>query len=337
MKISVVIPCRNEKKHIQMCVDAIYANTLAKQNEVEVLIVDGMSDDGTTNIIHELMTQYPSLKLVENHKQVTPIAFNLGITHSTGDFVQIIGARQLISKDYLEKAVACIEQNPEIWCVGGRVENVYENKDSEIIANAMNTPFGVGGGNFRTAKNSTFVDTVGTPMYPRFVFDKVGLFDEELVRNQDDDFNFRVTKAGGKIFLNADILIQYFVRADYNKLFKQYLQYGYWKVYVNRKHQTVTTIRQLFPAGLIAFLILGAFISIFSIYILLAYLSVVLLYLLLAFVYAIKAMNDISQLFSIIKTFMILHISYGWGYLKGLWHFFVLGKNPSQKQTTLSR
>jgi len=320
-----------------MCVDAIYANTLAKQNEVEVLIIDGMSDDGTLDIIQSLVSEYATLRLIANPKQVTPVAFNLGIIHSAGEFVQIIGARQLISEDYLEKAVACIENNPDIWCVGGRVENVFENHESQIIANAMNTSFGVGGGNFRTVTKSAFVDTAGTPMYPRNVFEKVGLFDEELVRNQDDEFNFRIIKAGGKIFLDADILIKYFVRADYKKLFKQYLQYGYWKVYVNRKHKTVTTIRQLFPAALIAFLIIGAISSPFSVYIFVAYLSIILLYVSMAFFFALKAMNGISQLFPIMKTFLILHISYGWGYMKGLWDFFLLGKKASEEQTTLSR
>ena len=337
MKVSVVIPCRNEKAHIRQCVEAIYRNTLARRNEVEVLVVDGMSNDGTRDVIRDLMEEYPSLKLVENPKQVTPVAFNLGITHSTGDFVQIIGARQLISEDYLEKAVETIERDRSIWCVGGMVENVFENTESEIIANAMNTSFGVGGGNFRTVRESQFVDTAGTPMYPRHVFDTIGLFDEELIRNQDDEFNFRVLKAGGKIFLNAEIVIRYFVRADYKKLFRQYLQYGYWKVYVNRKHKAVTTIRQLFPAALIAGLVLGAVASLFSVWIFYVYAATVVLYLLLALAFGLKAMNGISQLFPIIGTFFILHFSYGWGYLKGMWDFLVLKKKPAAKQTELSR
>jgi GT2 family glycosyltransferase len=337
VKVSVIIPCRNEIKHITACVEAIFANTLAQKNEVEVLVIDGMSDDGTVETIKSLIIQYPSLRLIENPQQVTPVAFNLGITHSIGNFVQIIGARQIISLDYLEKAVETIENNPAIWCVGGRVENIFENKESQIIANAMNTSFGVGGGNFRTVKESAFVDTAGTPMYPRFVFDKIGIFDEELVRNQDDEFNFRVLKAGGKIYLNADIVIQYFVRADYKKLYNQYLQYGYWKVYVNRKHKTVTTIRQLFPAGLISFLIMGALASFISPYLALVYSVVIFIYILLALAFAVKAMDNISQLFPIMKTFFILHLSYGWGYMKGLWDFVLLQKKPAKKLQNLTR
>lgn len=337
MKVSVVIPCRNEEKHIRACVDAIYANTLALQNEVEVLVVDGMSTDGTRAVIDGLTKKYPSLRLVENPRQITPVAFNLGITQSHGEYVQIIGARQIISPEYLAGAVTAFEQNPAIWCVGGRVENVFENEESQIIANAMNTPFGVGGGNFRIIRESAFVDTVGTPMYPRHVFEKVGLFDEELVRNQDDEFNFRVTRAGGKIYLNAHIVIRYFVRADYKKLYKQYYQYGYWKVFVNRKHKAVTTIRQLFPSALVLFLVGGALLSPLSCYIFMPYAAVVLLYLMLALYFAAKAAEKSAQIFATIKTFFILHFGYGLGYLEGLWDFLVLNKKPSQNNQTLSR
>lgn len=337
MKVSVIIPCRNEKNYIKQCIEAIYNNTLSKKENVEVIVVDGLSNDGTLDILQEMQARYPSLKVIENPKQVTPVAFNLGIVHSKGDFIQIIGARQIISGDYLEKAVATIENDSSIWCVGGRVENIYENNDSEIIASAMNTPFGVGGGNFRTMTQSSFVDTAGTPMYPRLVFDKLGLFDEELVRNQDDEFNFRVTRAGGRIFLNADILIQYYVRASFAKLYKQYLQYGYWKVYVNRKHKSVTTLRQLFPAAFVCFIFLGAVVSLFLNWVAALYFSVLLLYFLFAFYFSGKASQKVNHFFPIVSTFLILHFSYGWGYLKGLWDFLVLNRKPSQKQTILSR
>lgn len=337
MKVSVVIPCRNEKKHIRACVEAIFANTLAQRGEVEVLLVDGMSDDGTRDEIQKLTREFPQLRLVDNPAQVTPVAFNLGIRESRGEYVQIIGARQIVSPDYLEGAVACFVKNPDIWCVGGRVENTYENNESQIIANAMNTPFGVGGGNFRIVRQSAFVDTVGTPMYPRRVFEKVGLFDEELIRNQDDEFNYRVTRAGGKIYLNADIVIRYLVRADHKKLYKQYYQYGYWKVFVNRKHGAVTTLRQLFPSALLLFLAGGALLSIFSVYILIPYLAVVLLYLLLALYFAIKASEKPAHIPATVKTFLVLHFGYGAGYLKGILDFLLLNRRPSSQNQTLSR
>ena len=255
MKIAVVIPCRNEVRNIEECIRAIYASDLPGNCELFVNVVDGKSNDGTLELLENLQTKYRGLKIVTNEKQLTPYAFNLGIyATKDADFYQIIGARQVVSPNYLKEAVGTLQNNPEIWCVGGAVENVYLTEEGKMIAKAMGTSFGMGLGNFRTLSESGFVDTVGTPMYPAWVFEKIGYFDEELIRNQDDDFNFRVTKAGGKIWYNALISLKYYVRGSIGQLWKQFMQYGYWKVYVNKKHKAVTTLRQLVPPLFVLFL-----------------------------------------------------------------------------------
>lgn len=197
MNISVVIPCRNEQKYIQECVEAIYASVLPEGIEMRVFVVDGMSNDGTRERVSTLITKFPSLKLVDNTKQLTPFAFNLGI-YASGkvDFVQIVGARHVLSPDYLATCLEKLQQDASIWCVGGRIVNEYINETGRIISKAMSSSFGMGIGNFRTLNASGFTDTVTSPMYPYAVFEKIGFFDEELIRNQDDDFNFRVTQAG---------------------------------------------------------------------------------------------------------------------------------------------
>jgi len=296
-----------------------------------------MSDDGTLEVLENLKITYPTLRIIVNEKQVTPIAFNLGITNSSGEFIQIIGARQIISRNYLEDAVLKLESNPEIWCLGGAVTNIYENKTSEIIALAMGSPFGVGGNNFRLMKESKFVDTVGTPMYPAHVFEKIGLFDEALVRNQDDELNYRVTQAGGKILLFTDIQIQYTVRAAYDKLYKQYFQYGYWKVYVNRKLKTITTLRQLVPALMVSSFVIGLLLAFLHWYLALLFLGGILFYLLASFYFASKKSKDFGVIISIMRTFFILHFGYGLGYLKGIFDFLILRKRPAKKNTELSR
>ncbi len=337
MKVSVVIPCRNEKNHIKECIDAIYSNSICETHPIEVLVIDGMSDDGTLDVLDGLKTTYPSLKVVNNEKRVTPVAFNLGIKHAKGEFIQIIGARQIISNNYLEKAVEKLESNREIWCLGGAVENIFENHTSEVISKAMDSPFGVGGSNFRLAKESKFVDTVGTPMYPAHVFEKIGIFDEALVRNQDDELNYRVTQAGGKILLFSDIQIKYLVRAAYDKLYKQYFQYGYWKVYVNRKLKTITTLRQLVPALMVFSLALGLILSFFHWVLLLLFLSGLLMYLLACVYFASKKTSNPKEIRLIIFTFFILHFGYGSGYIKGIVDFLILNKKPSKKNQELSR
>jgi GT2 family glycosyltransferase len=337
MKISVVIPCRNEEKNIEACIDAIYANSITQKEEIEVLVIDGQSTDNTLSVIDELIKKHPTLRYIENPKKVTPVAFNIGIKEAQGTFIQIIGARQIISKNYLEKAVEKVEENPEIWCLGGAVENIFENNTAETISMAMDSKFGVGGGNFRLVKESAFVDTVGTPMYPAHVFEKIGLFDESLVRNQDDELNYRVTKAGGKIFLYHEIQIKYFVRASFKNLFKQYFQYGYWKVFVNKKHRTVTTLRQLIPMLLVLYLLIGGALSFLHEYLLYVYLGGIGFYIIAGLLFAaMKTLNPV-RLIGVFYSFLLLHFSYGWGYIRGIIRFFILNKPPKQSSAQLSR
>ncbi len=354
--VSVIIPCRNEEKNIAACVDAIFSSKLPPGFGIEVFIVDGESEDGTMKMVTDLQKKHSGLHFISNPKRITPVAFNLGIKASQGEYIQIIGARQIIAGDYILKGVERLQKQTDIWCVGGKVENVFENELGKIIAKAMDTPFGVGGGNFRILKTSTYVDTVGTPLFNKSVFEKIGLFDEELVRNQDDELSYRILKAGGKIFLDVEMKVKYFVRGNLKNLFKQYYQYGYWKVYVNRKHHTITTLRQLFPAAFVLFVLIMLPIAIFSfveifieivksngisnfIYIwpILIYCSVTLPYVAIASVLAFRKSERIIEVNDYMRTFIILHSSYGLGYLAGILQFLILRKKSVGKNTSLSR
>ena len=208
MKLSVIIPCRNEVNFIEECIESIYSNDLPLTCELNVIIVDGLSDDGTRDKIKTLSNRFPNLFLVDNRLQLTPFAFNLGIHYIKADYYQIVGARQILTPNYLSKSLSVFSEKPDVWCVGGLVNNVYVNQVGEVISKAMSTTFGMGLGNFRTLQESNYTDTVGTPMYPSWVFDKIGYFDEELIRNQDDDYNFRVIKAGGKIWFESSISLK---------------------------------------------------------------------------------------------------------------------------------
>ncbi len=337
MKLSVVIPCRNEESSIEECIDGIFNSIFSDEVELKVIVVDGMSTDNTRAKIQKLTEKFPNLFLVDNILELTPFAFNLGIKYAKADFYQIVGARQIISSNYLSESMKLLSRNSEIWCVGGSVENVYLNETGEIISRAMATTFGMGLGNFRTLSKSGFTDTVGTPMYPAFVFEKIGYFDEELIRNQDDDFNFRVSKEEGGIWFESSISLKYYVRASFNGLFKQFFQYGYWKVYVNKKHGEVTTLRQLVPPLFVLYTLLLTFLLGVN-FGLFTFASIGLIfYTFLAVFFGMKKSENFKEFFGVVKTFPILHFSYGFGYLQGLIHFFVLNKKPSSKQKTMSR
>lgn len=341
MIVSITIPCRNEKPFIQECIEAIYKAELPENGELYVHVVDGMSDDGTRELIEELTQRFPNLFLVDNVHQLTPFAFNLGLKKRTdANYQQIIGARHIISSNYLLNCIKKIESDSSVWCVGGRIINEYINEKGKTIASAMSTTFGMGLGNFRTLQKSGYTDTVTSPMYPQFVFDKIGYFDENLIRNQDDDFNFRVSQSGGKIFYDHDISLKYYVRGNFKGLWKQFFQYGYWKVYVNKKHKAVTTLRQLVPPIFVLYLLLFILISLFSFNLfLITFLSMPLaIYTVMSIFFASKAVKENNvPFFEVVKTFPILHLSYGLGYLKGILHFLILGKKPSEKEKIMSR
>lgn len=340
VRISVVIPCRNEALYIEECVSAIYDSEIDdKLIELNVFVVDGMSNDGTREVVQQLKQHYASLHLVDNTMQLTPYAFNLGIHAAPCDYVQIIGARHIISSNYLHNCLSILEADRSIWCVGGKIINEYVNETGRVIATAMSTKLGMGIGNFRTLTKSGFTDTVTSPMYPYWVFEKIGYFDEELVRNQDDDFNYRVTSAGGKIFFDASISLKYYVRGNFQQLRKQFYQYGYWKVFVNQKHKSVTTIRQLVPPLFVLYLMLAVLSWLFGSIFGTVGSTPLLIYLAITLFVTYKLTKEDKSLkfFDVFKTFPILHISYGLGYLRGILDFLLLKKKPSDKQKQLSR
>lgn len=335
-KLTVVVPCRNESIFIEECIHAIYNCSLPEQIQLSVFVVDGLSDDGTRDKVLQLIKIYPSLHLVDNQMQLTPFAFNIGIAQQEFDYLQIVGARHVLSPNYLSLAWSQLNIDADTWCVGGKINNKFLTKTGEIISKAMATRFGMGIGNFRTLDKSGFTDTVTSPMYRADVFEKIGYFDEELTRNQDDDFNFRISNAGGKIYYCNEISLNYYVRASFSGLWRQFFQYGYWKVYVNKKHRAITTWRQMVPPIFVLYIgLMPLPISVFPEY---TWLVVVplLAYLLIACVTAIKVAK-LSVFFIVLKTFVYLHISYGLGYLVGIIHFLILHKKPSKKQKRMSR
>ena len=336
--VSIVIPCRNEVNYIENLLKSIIDSDYSL-DLIEILIIDGLSDDGTRELIIEnYSSKNKNITLVDNLKQKTPFAFNLGINKSSGDYIIILGARHAISKNYISEVVDILHKNKEIGCVGGRVDNVYENKISEVISTAMASPFGIGFSNFRSIKVDSYVDSIGSPAFRKGVFKELGCFDERLTRNQDDDFSYRLIKSGYKILLKSNISVKYNVRASFYKLYTQYKQYGYWKVFVNRKHKTVTTLRQLFPMFFILSLFVLTLLSfVFSAFIYLLVFELAI-YTMLNLFFALKDNGlNLMNVFMQMYTCLILHISYGLGYLEGIYDFVLLKKLPNEKNEKLSR
>ncbi|MCB0431132.1 MAG: glycosyltransferase family 2 protein [Flavobacteriales bacterium] len=333
-EISVVIPCRNEEAYIGRCLDAILALDYPQDN-LKVYVCDGLSGDRTRGIVIEYAGRHHFIHLLDNPLKTTPNALNTGIREAMGsDVIVILGAHAEVYPDYLNQCVEAFTKGDNIGCVGGVLENVYQNQTSRIVSLAMASPFGVGNAFFRLGNKEGFVDTVAFGAYKREVFERVGMFDADLTRNQDDEFNYRVKKGGFGIYLSPAIRAKYHVRARYRNLFRQYYQYGYWKVFVNRKHRAVTSIRQLVPAFFVLFLLTTP-VALFTFPrpwagVMLSYLGIGLLF---AFK---KSWNPLVAL-RVWFTFWILHLAYGTGYLEGVFRFLLLQKNPSPKHQKSSR
>lgn len=316
--ISIVCPVYNEEKHIAGCLDSIIRQDYP-HDQMEVLIVDGMSTDRTREIVQQYTEQYPFIFLLNNPKKIVPVGLNIAIRVAKGDVIIRMDAHASYPDNYfsvLEKKL--YELNADN--VGGRCRTLPAKQTPvcEAIAAALSSPFGMGDSHFRIGTDKEMqVDTVPFGCFRREVFERIGYFDEELVRNQDDEFNGRIIKYGGRIYLIPSVVIDYYARDTIGKVSKMFYQYGLFKPLVSKKLGNPATVRQFFPPLFVLGLVVGLLLSIFSPICRILYVAVLVLYLFLAVYFSVKQFKNIKKIFLLIATFVTIHVSYGWGYLCG--------------------
>lgn len=318
--LSVICPIYNEEKYIGGCIESILRQDYPK-DDLEVIFADGMSTDRTREIVGEYSAKYPWIRLIDNPDRIVPPALNKAIDASRGDIVMRLDAHAEYPTNYftaLTKALKDLNaDNVGAVCVTLPVNGTPTAK---AIAAVLSSKFGMGNSSFRVgAKSVSQVDTVPFGCWPRSVFDRIGLFDNELIRNQDDEFNGRLTKAGGKIFLLPDVEVKYFARDKIGKVARMFYQYGLFKPLVNRKLGSPATVRQFVPMLMVAGLVVGLVLSLLWHPFLWVYLGGIVLYLSMALCFSIKSSHDIRHIIIQTWTYIVVHFSYGWGYWKGLW------------------
>jgi glycosyltransferase involved in cell wall biosynthesis len=341
--VTIIIPCRNEKKYIPSLLNSIIGNDYSK-DVMEVLVIDGMSDDGTREILETYSISHPFIKTLDNIHKTVPQAMNIGIKNALGEFIIRMDAHATYPKDYISKLVYYSERlNADN--VGGRCETLPANETlkAKAIALVLSHPFGVGDAEFRINKSNeeyVQVDTVPFGCYKKSLFDKIGFYDEELIRNQDNELNERLLKNGGKIYLIPSINIQYFARENYQKLWKMLFQYGYFGPLVDIKLGKRTRLRRYIPAIYVLSLALPVIAGLWNPYLFsLALLSGGLHMMTNIYVSSKIAIRSDFRLLPYLMTgFTVGHLSYGIGYLKGMIDFHVLSKHKKNRvSVSLSR
>lgn len=324
--VSVIMPVRNEAGFIRRSLGAVLAQDYP-HDRMEVLVVDGMSDDGTRQIVREMADgrTAPSIRLLDNPARIVPTALNIGLRQARGAVIVRVDGHCEIAPDYVRK---CVEALGETGAdnVGGVWETIAETPAARAIAVAQSSPFGIGNVAYRTRRPTPgYVDTVPFGAYRREVFERIGGFDERLVRHQDYEFNVRLRQAGGKIYYTPAIQARYYARNSFRKLARQYWEYGFWKAFVTLENPRVLALRHLAPIGLAGAVAGGALLSLIWPLMRPWYAGLWGIYALACLLMAVKEARRAgwARLPLLPAAFATIHLSWGggfwWGLLRSGW------------------
>lgn len=318
--VSVIVPCYNEQATILLLLDSIRQQTIPIQN-VEVVIADGLSTDGTREKIVTFQKAHPELAihLVDNPKRIIPAALNCAIAAAEGKYIVRLDAHSMPSTDYIERCVEHLQMGQGeniggVWEIKPRGQGLFQR----AIAIAASHPFGVGDALYRYSTRAGYVDTVPFGAFRREIFEQYGYFDENLLSNEDYEFNARLRLNGGRIWLDPRIRSTYFARPDLTALMKQYWRYGYWKWQMLRRYPKTLRWRQALPPMFVSGLILLLGLALFWVPARFLLAFVVLLYALVILFGSTPAavrQKDIRLVIAIFLAIATMHLSWGSGFL----------------------
>jgi glycosyltransferase involved in cell wall biosynthesis len=337
-KVSLIIPCYNEVKYISTFLDSLLNQEL-NGLDLEVLIADGMSNDGTREILKTYCIKNPQIKIVDNPNKIVSTGLNLAIRMSKGEIIIRMDVHTIYAPDYIYQCVNVLNETGADN-VGGSWQAFGKSYIQKAIALAFQSSFSSGGASSHSTKKEGYVDSVYLGCWKKDKLYQIGLFDEELIRNQDDELNLRICKNSGKVWQSRKIKSWYSPRSSLISMFKQYMQYGYWKVRVIQKHKLPASIRHLVPGCFVAALLILLVLSPFS------YLVRYLLFFLLGF-YGIanilatfltcRTPRTYKFIFIMPLIFGVYHFGYGVGFLFGILDFVLLQKKGRHLFSKLTR
>ncbi len=339
--VTVIIPCRNEQRFIGSCLDSILSGDYPPEL-LEIIVADGMSDDGTREVLQTFANRYtgaPSVRTIDNPQKIVSTGLNRAIEQARGEIIVRMDAHTEYATDYIRRCAEVLQETGADN-VGGAHRTRASGYLQEAITLAFHSPFAVGGARSHDVDYEGPIDSVIYGCWRKKTLLKIGMFDEELVRNQDDELNLRIIRGGGVVYQSAKILSWYQPRASLRALFRQYMQYGYWKVRVIRKHRIPAKWRHLGPgAGVLGLLLLGI-LSLFlapARMILLLSLTLYFSATLLASLVTCRQPTRFKFIPILPVIFSLYHFGYGYGFLRGLVDFIILRRSAPADFTRISR
>lgn len=317
--ISVVIPVYNEEKYIEKLIES-----LLKQDYdfelMEFIFVDGNSNDNTVEIINKkLGNKSIEYRILKNEKRLTPISVNMGIKNAKNDIIVRLDAHSEYPENYISKCVYYLNKTgaDNVGCI---VQTQSQGKIGKAIANVLSSKFGVGNSSFRTEIRNGYVDTVPFGTFRRRLFDEIGFFNENLPRSEDNEFNYRIIKNGGKVYLFTDTKIKYYPRNTLKEICKMAFDNGKWALYTNYIIPGTMKIRHFIPLFFVLGLTAGTIFSVLKLrYLVIMFILCLLIYFTLDFLFTMKNIrkDGFSQLLCFV-IYPLFHISYGVGTITGI-------------------
>lgn len=319
--VSALLVTRNEQAYIEKALCSLISQTYPK-DRYEIIVIDGESSDNTLKIVNRVIKQYKTenidIHIINNPKCILSSGWNLGIKHARGDYVIRIDAHGEAAADFIEKNVETMLSVKDAVCVGGKLTTKSLDGDNDIIAKVMSSPFGVGNSSFRVSERPGYADTAVYGLYKKEIFEEVGFFNENFIRNQDIELHSRIRTAGGKFYFNPEISCIYYSRNTVKKMVKQAFENGKWNMVLLKCHNFALSLRHLVPFVFVLYLIASSILGFFSRYFWFLEIGILLLHALLGVIAACKKTRKLSEIGKMTFLFLILHLSYGAGYLAGI-------------------
>jgi len=328
-KVSVIVPIKQEQQYIEECLKRLLKQTYPK-SKTEILVVDGMSEDQTRQIVNRELDKanrgWPGMvRLLDNPKGQRASAMNIGIEQAKYDVIIRVDARTIIADDYIEKCVKTLIETGAENVGGVQKPTTIEGPNmltQEAIGIALSNPFGIGNAQFRIGTKSGFADTVYLGCFRKEVFDKVGLFDEEAsVMTEDSDINYRIKKAGGRVYLDKDIVAYYSPRDSIRELWKLYFRYGGARAGFFLKHKNLSSWRQFVPPCFLLFLLVFPFLGFIHSHFIYLWAFAILTYVIVDFVvccYLSLKEKRPALLAKLLFVFPTLHFAWASGFWRRL-------------------